>query len=252
MQETGFVKTEINNKIGTITFGHPKSNSLPKHLLIKLEDAINKLAADNNAAVIVLKSEGENTFCAGASFDELKAIGDAETGKDFFMGFARLILAMKKCPKFIITRVQGKAVGGGVGIIAASDYVFGLVTAQVKLSELNLGIGPFVVGPVIQRKTGIAAYSAMSIDTSWYDADWALKHGLFSSVQFVLEDVDKAVNELAEKLAGSSPEAMAILKSLIWQDTEHWDKLLEERAEISGRLILSGFAKNYINSFKNG
>lgn len=251
MDENGFVKTEIAGKIGTITFGHPKSNSLPKHLLMGITNEISKLSGNNEVNVIVLKSFGEGAFCAGASFDELKEINDYETGKDFFMGFARLILAMKDSPKFIITRVQGKAVGGGVGIIAASDYVFALSTASVKLSELNLGIGPFVIGPAVQRKTGTAGFGTLSIDTSWYDSDWAENHGLFSNVLHVLEDVDKAVDELADKLAKSSPEAMANLKSLLWKDAEGWDKLLEERAEISGRLILSDYSKEYIKSFKN-
>lgn len=251
MDENGFVKTDIGNKIGTITFGHSKSNSLPKHLLERIKNEINSMAGNADVNAIILKSSGEGAFCAGASFDELKEINDFESGKEFFMGFARLILAMKNCPKFIITRVQGKAVGGGVGIIAASDYVFALSTASVKLSELNLGIGPFVVGPAIQRKTGVAAFSTLSIDTSWYDSDWAEKNGLFSNILHVLEDVDKAVNDLAVKLANSSPEAMANLKALLWKDTAEWDKLLEERAEISGRLILSGYSKEYIKSFKS-
>ena len=248
----GRVTTSIENKIGTISFFHPKSNSLPGAILTELAETIIKVGKDENAKVIVLKSEREKAFCAGASFDELVAINDFETGKNFFMGFAKVINAMRKCPKFIISRVHGKVVGGGVGVVAASDYSFAVEGASLKLSELALGIGPFVVGPAVERKVGQSAFGEMSIDYDWRDAKWAEAKGLYNKVFSTVEQMDEAVNKLADNMARGSNAAMTELKNVLWQGTENWDNLLEERAEISGRLVLSDFTKKYIQSFKDG
>lgn len=249
--ENGKVDVIINKGIAEVIFFHPKSNSLPGALLRKMADTFNELAENDDVRVIVLKSEGEKAFCAGASFDELLAIQDFETGKKFFMGFALLINAMRKCPKFIIARIHGKAVGGGVGVAAAADYTLATNAASVKLSELVLGIGPFVVGPAVERKIGKSAFTEMSIDYDWYDANWAERKGLFTKVFESVEDLDNAINQTVEKLSKGSLPAMKKLKEVFWQGTENWDELLEQRAEISGELVLSDFTKNYINSFKS-
>jgi len=248
--ENGKVEVKINNGIAEVSFFHPKSNSLPGELLRKIAGKFDELANNEEVKVIVLKSEGEKAFCAGASFDELLAIEDFETGKNFFMGFALLINAMRKCPKFIIARIHGKAVGGGVGVAAAADYSLALNTASVKLSELALGIGPFVVGPAVERKIGKSAFAQMSIDYDWYPAAWAMDKGLFTEIFESVVELDTMVNTLSEKLAAGSLPAMKKLKQVLWQGTENWDELLEQRAEISGELILSDFSKNYINNFK--
>lgn len=249
--ENGFVKTEIKNNIGYINFGHPKSNSLPSTLLAELALKIREMGENEEINVIFLSSEGDKTFCAGASFDELLAIKDFETGKKFFMGFANVINAMRTVPQFVVTRIQGKAVGGGVGIAAASDYAMATSESAIKLSELALGIGPFVVGPAVERKIGKSAFGEMSIDYDWRDAYWAYKKGLFTEVFETVEELDEACSQLVVKLAGSSIEAMRELKKILWEGTENWDTLLEERAEISGNLVLSEFTKNYINGFKS-
>jgi methylglutaconyl-CoA hydratase len=199
----------------------------------------------------VLRSEGEKAFCAGASFDELLAIKDLRSGKEFFMGFAKLINAMRKCPKFIIARVQGKAVGGGVGIAATADYTLAANEASVKLSELMLGLGPFVVGPAIERKIGKTAFITMSIDGEWHDAFWAKQNGLYTKVFANNHDLDEAVSALAKKIAGCNLEAISQMKKVFWEGAENWDELLEQRAEISGKLVLSEFTKNYIKAFKD-
>ncbi len=250
MDNTDYVKVNISNKIAEIVFYHPKSNSLPGNLLRKMVEEFNKISDNDDVNVVVLKSEGVKAFCAGASFDDLLAIKDFESGKKFFIGFALLINAMRKCPKFIIARVQGKTVGGGVGVAAAADYTLALNSASVKLSELALGIGPFVVGPAIERKIGKAAFGAMSIDYDWHDAKWALEKGLYTKTFDTLEELDSAINEISERLSNGSPEAMFQLKKVLWEGTEDWDELLEERPGISGRLVLSGFTKNYIESFR--
>lgn len=237
--------------IGTIEFGHPMSNSLPGKILQKLAETITELGNNPNVKVIILKSSGDKAFCAGASFDELIAIKDLETGKTFFSGFANVINACRKAPKFIIGRVQGKAVGGGVGLAASVDYCFGTVNADVKLSELAVGIGPFVVGPAVERKIGLSAMSELAINaTEWRHADWARKKGLYVDTFETEEEMDHEISKLADRLAKSSPEAMAELKRVFWQGTENWDDLLIERAGISGRLVLSEFTINAINSFK--
>lgn len=247
----GYVRSKIENGIGEIEFYHPASNSLPSTILNDLAQTINDVGMDGRVKVIVLKSGGERAFCAGASFDELIAINDEASGKVFFNGFAKVINAMRKCHKLIVTRVQGKAVGGGVGIIAASDYVIAVESASVKLSELAVGIGPFVVGPAVERKTGTAAFAALTIDAAnWRSADWARKHGLYAELFADIPNVDDAVSRIAGRLAKSNPEAMLQLKKIFWEGTENWDTLLPQRAMISGQLVLSEFTKNAIEAFK--
>lgn len=250
MNPNGDVNISIENQIATIEFYHPMSNALPGQVLRKLTTTIEEAGQNDNIKVIVLKSSGDRAFCAGASFDELISIEDMATGKTFFMGFALVINAMRKCPKFIVCRVQGKAVGGGVGLLSAADYTLATKFASVKLSELALGIGPFVVGPAVERKIGTSAFSQMSIDYDWYDTDWAKEKGFYANVYDSIEELDAAVSDFALKMSQNSPEAMADLKKVTWAGTDDWDSLLESRAEISGRLVLSEFTKNYIKQFK--
>lgn len=250
--EQGHVEYTIaDTGIATLEFGHPMSNSLPGKILQKLADTITELGQNEAVKVIVLKSAGEKAFCAGASFDELISIKDLETGKQFFSGFAKVINACRKAPKFIIGRVQGKAVGGGVGVASAVDYCLATQFAEVKLSELAVGIGPFVVGPAVERKMGLAAMSELAINaTEWRSAQWAQSKGLFTEVYENTQQMDEAVEALANRLANSNPEAMAMLKKVFWQGTDNWDDLLAERAAMSGKLVLSDFTVNAINAFK--
>jgi len=247
----GTIKSVIEHGIGTITFFHPQSNSMPGVQLRNLALEIEKLGNDDNVKVIVLQSEGDKVFCAGASFDELISIKDIDTGLKFFSGFAMVINAMRKAPKFIIARVQGKAVGGGVGIASSADYAFALESASIKLSELAVGIGPFVVGPAVERKVGTSAFCQLTINaTEWQTANWAREKGLYAEIFSSKEEMDKNIQLLATKLASSNPEAMKMLKKIMWQGTEHWDELLIERAGMSGTLVLSEFTVNAINQFK--
>ena len=247
-----FVKLTTANGIGTIEFFHPQSNSLPGHILAALASTITQAGEDDSIKVIILKSGGDRAFCAGASFDELVAIDNEANGKVFFSGFANVINTARKCPKFIIGRVQGKAVGGGVGMASATDYCFATKFASAKLSELAIGIGPFVVGPAVERKIGTSAFAAMTINaTKWFDAEWAREKGLYTEVFESAEQMDEAIEKLATTLSSSNPEAMAGLKKVMWEGTDHWDELLMERAESSGRLVLSDFTRNAINKFKN-
>ncbi|CAN5132130.1 enoyl-CoA hydratase/isomerase family protein [soil metagenome] len=252
MPENGTISHTITNKISTIEFFHPKGNSLPGKLLQEFAANIKEAADSDDSHVIVIKSRGDGAFCAGASFDELLAISDLEEGKRFFMGFANVINAMRRSTKFIIARVHGKVVGGGVGLVACSDYAFAHSSASVKLSELAVGIGPFVVGPAVGRKIGLGAFTAMSVDArSWYTAKWALANNLYSVIYDSLEDMEKAINKLAGELASSNPQAMKELREIQWQGTGHWGSTLEQRAEISGRLVLSEFTREFIREFKN-
>lgn len=240
------------NGVATIEFFHPMSNSLPGQLLSKLTEAINKAGKDDAVRVIILKSSGDRAFCAGASFDELSSIENLEEGKQFFSGFANVINAARKCPKLIIGRVQGKAVGGGVGLASAVDICFATKYASVKLSELAVGIGPFVVGPAVARKIGISAMSMLAINaTEWYTAEWAREKGIYSDIFDSAEEMDEAIKKLSDQLSRSNPEAMVMLKKTFWEGTENWDELLSERAAISGKLVLSDFTRNAIASFKS-
>lgn len=250
-RQQGSVEVSIENKIATIEFFHPSHNSLPGKLLAKLANTITEVGENDAVVVIILKSTGERTFCAGASFDELISIQDFDTGHTFFMGFANVINACRKCPKIIIGRVQGKAVGGGVGVASAVDYCYATKYSAVKLSELAIGIGPFVVGPAVERKLGTSAFSQMAINaTAWYSPEWAQQNGLFADVSETAEEMDTKILLLANTLAKSNPEAQQLLKKVFWEGTENWDTLLAERASMSGRLVLSDFTVNAINSFK--
>jgi methylglutaconyl-CoA hydratase len=246
----GHVRTAIADGIARIEFFHPKSNALPSAILRDLAAAVTAAGADPSARVIVLQSGGTGPFCAGASFDELTAIASPEQGQEFFSGFARVILAMIRAPKFVISRVHGKAAGGAVGLIAASDFSMAVTKASAKLSELAVGIGPFVVGPVIEKKIGLAAFGAMAVDADWRDAAWGERHGLYAKLFNEVTAMDDAVTALATTLAASNPDAMAMLKRVFWAGTEQWDTLLAERAAMSGTLVLSEFTRNAIGAFK--
>lgn len=246
-----YVRTETHNGVTTIEFHHPQSNSLPGKILEQLAYEIHFAGTHSETKVIILKSTGDKAFCAGASFNELVEIKNESEGQKFFSGFAQVINAMRKCPKFIIARVQGKCVGGGVGIAAAADYAIATVAADIKLSELAVGIGPFVVGPAVERKIGTAAFSALAIDAAmWRNSEWAKRKGLFAEVHENIENMDESIERLANTLSHSNPEAMAEMKKMFWHGTEHWDELLKQRAAVSGKLVLSSFSKNAIEKFK--
>ena len=248
-----YVKLEVEKGIGSIEFFHPQSNSLPGSILKQLAETITEAGENDEILVVILRSGGDGAFCAGASFDELLAIEDETQGTQFFSGFANVINTARKCPKFIICRVQGKAVGGGVGMASATDYCFATRDASVKLSELAIGIGPFVVGPPIERKIGSAAFSQLTINaTEWHSAEWGREKGLFSDVYESAEEMDIAIQVLAEKLARSNPDSMKELKQIMWEGTEHWDTLLLERAAMSGARVLSDFTRKTLIRLKKG
>ena len=247
---SGAVTCSITEGIATVSFYHPKSNSLPAALLADIAGRITAAGKHPATRVVVIRSEGMGSFCAGASFDELKQIDSPESGKEFFMGFARVMNAMRKCPKPIVTRVQGKVVGGGVGIVAASDYVLAIHEAPVRLSELAVGIGPFVVGPAIERRIGKSAFAAMALDADWRDANWCVDHGLYTRLCDNLPALDQVLGTLAHRLATFNPDAISRLRATFWEGTDDWDTLLEERASMSGTLVLSDFTRNAIAAFE--
>lgn len=246
-----YVTLTIENEVGFIEFFHPNRNSMPSDVLSLLEQTIIDAGKNEDVKVIVLKSGGDRTFCAGASLNEIIAIENEASGKQFFMGFANVINAMRKCPKLIIGRVQGKSVGGGVGLAAATDYCLATKYASIRLSELSIGIGPFVIEPAVSRKIGVTAMSQMTIDAeTFFSTEFAKDKGLYAEVFETVEDLDEAVKTLAEKLAGYNPEALIEMKKVFWKDTEHWDALLTERAEISGKLVISNFTKKTLKRFR--
>jgi methylglutaconyl-CoA hydratase len=242
----GYVGTDVAGGIATITFFHPKSNSLPGHLLAELAQAVTDAGNNIDARVIVIRSDGDGAFCAGASFAELQGITDSEGGKRFFMGFVNLIIAMIRAPKFVVTRVHGKAVGGGVGIVSASDFAMAAQGASLKLSELAVGLGPFIVGLPIQKKIGTGAFAAMAIDADWRDAEWGYRHGLYAELHSDVAALDAALVKRVETLAASNPGAMAQLKKVFWEGTEDWSRQLDERAGMSGTLVLSDFTSRAV------
>ncbi len=250
MSSDGFVNLTIEDNIARITFFYPKSNSLPGSLLRELKSKIDFVAESNKANVIIIQSEGK-TFCAGASFDELLSLQNFEDSKEFFLGFARVINAMRKSPQIIIAKVHGKTVGGGVGIVAAADYAIASSNVQIRLSELSIGIAPFVIGPAVERKIGKSAFAEMSIDTEWKSADWGVTKGLFNKVTSDNISLTEETDLLAQKLAGYNSKATAELKSALWENTDEWDLVLTARAEKSGELALSDFTREVLSKFKS-
>lgn len=252
--QQGYVRTDIApTGVATISFFHPNHNSLPSRLLTGLVTAFETAGQDPAVKVIVLRSDEHNTFCAGASFDELAAIADFETGQRFFAGFGNVINAMRKCPKIIVGRIHGKAVGGGVGLAAATDYGMASKYASIRLSELAVGFGPFVIGPAVERKVGIGAFSQLTLTPAeWQTGEWAKSKGLFQECFDSVEQLDAYIIHFSQNLCSYSQEALKELKTILWQNTAHWDTLLAERAAISGRLALSDFTKNAIAAFKKG
>lgn len=247
----GHVQSHRQDAVMTIEFGHPAHNSLPAYLLDELVQAIDQASDDDTIKVVVLRSFGDRSFCAGASFQELIAIENEAQGLTFFSGFARVINAMRRCQKLIIARIQGKAVGGGVGIIAAADYALAMETAAVKLSELTIGIGPFVIAPAVERKIGVAGLSALSIDAQGFrSARWAESKGLYTQVFDSVKAMDSSLADLCKDLSAYNIEAMRNLKAVLWEGTEHWDDLLIERAAMSGRLVLSPETKSQLAPYK--
>jgi len=247
----GSLYTYIENYIATIEFSHPSSNSFPSELLKRLTTSLNELSNNDNVRIIILKSEGEKAFCAGASFDELVAISNFEDGKKFFLGFANVINAIRSNSKLVIGRVQGKVVGGGVGLAAACDYCLATEKASIKLSEFTIGIGPFVIEPAVRRKIGLAAFSELTIDaTSWKNAYWAKEKGLYAKIFESIKELDEEVGVLASKLSSYNPEALKAMKKGLWEGADDWNSLLEQKAEISGKLVLSEFTKSALQKFK--
>ena len=250
-RENGSLYTHIENKIATIEFGHPASNSFPSELLERLAKELDKVSENDEVAIVILKSEGERAFCAGASFDELVAIDNLDDGKSFFSGFANVINAMRRCSKLIVGRVQGKTVGGGVGLAAACDYVFATEHASIKLSEFTIGIGPFVIAPAVERKISVSGLAELTLDaTNWKNAYWAKEKGLYGRVFESISDLDTELEIFSEKLASYNPEALKEMKKALWKGTEHWEELLIERAVTSGKLVLSDFTKKALAKFK--
>ena len=247
----GSLFTTIDNKIATVTFGHPSSNSFPRELLDRLTTEFNNLSANPTVSVIVIQSEGSGVFCAGASFDELLAVSNESEGTEFFSGFAHLINAMRLCSKLIVGRIHGKAVGGGVGIASACDYALATKNASIKLSELAIGIGPFVIEPVVSKKIGKTAMTEMTLAAhEWKTADWAVTKGLYANTFETIEALDAAIVDFTDKLASYNPESLAEMKKVLWDGTQEWKTLLLERAAISGRLVLSDFTKKALLQFK--
>lgn len=247
----GFVHKEIKNSIGIVTFFHPKGNSLPEYLLVLLEEAISELSVTDAAKVILLRSEGDGAFCAGASFDELVSLKDFPSAKAFFSGFGKVINAIRKSTKFVVCRVQGKIVGGGLGLVAACDYVVALRSASARLSEFSIAIGPFVISHAVERKIGKSAFTQMTIDTEWYDAQWCYEKGLFNRLFDTNEEMDAFLEKFLATLSQRSSKTQTALKKLFWEGTEDWDSLLDAKAEITANLALDKDAQEIVKSLLN-
>lgn len=242
----GSVSIHVKDKIGIITFGHPKGNSLPGKLLKKIADKLNAFSADEDVDAIFIQSEGEKAFCAGASFEELLKVKTFEDGKRFFSGFADVIIAQLNSPKIIVTRVHGKVVGGGVGIVAASDYVLANKQAGLRLSELELGIGPFVIGPALERKIGKAHYATLAFGTKWMNAQWGQDCGLYNELFPNINELDIGVKNYIKKLRGFNPKAVSELKKTLIDKS--FEKTIREQVALTAKFCCEEFTQEKIQA----
>ena len=246
------VQISTNAGVARIHFAHAKQNAFPATHLKDLKEAFESVSEDKKVHVVILQSDPTKAFCAGASLDQLLAVKTPEEGKAFFMGFADVINAMRRCPQPIIGRIHGKAVGGGVGLIAACDYALATNHAEVKLSEIAIGIGPFVIAPLLLRKIGTAAMSELSLAAhAWKSADWAHAKGLLSELHSDFDSLEEAVKQNAERISAYIPKAVAELKKALWKGTEDWDNLLEHNAAVSGSLVLSDRTQQTLKQLKS-
>lgn len=247
-----FVELKIEKNIGEITFFHPRHNAIPSDLLKQLEASIYEASNDETVKMILIKSAGNRTFCAGADFEELISITSFKVGKAFFNGFGKVINAIRKIDKLVVCRVQGKAVGGGVGLAAACDIAFATRYGSIRLSEISIGIGPFVIAPAVERKIGKNAFALLTLQPmKWMSAQEANENGLYAGVYDDAEAMDEAIDHYLKEMSQYNPEALKEMKRVLWKGTEHWDDLLEDRAALSGRLVLSEFTKQALNKFKH-
>jgi methylglutaconyl-CoA hydratase len=245
------VYTEIKGHTAHIFFSNPPVNALPSSVLTDLQVHLNAAGNREDIRAVVLRSEGR-TFCAGASFDELITLNDYDTAKAFFMGFGKVILAMRSLPKPVIVRIQGKTVGGGLGIVAAGDLAIATEAAAFKLSELSIGIGPYVIAPAIIRKTGIGFFQQMSFQPwRWFSAFDALKAGLLTHVTESEGRMDELIDEIVSAYGKYDAAAVAFLKNEVWHDTQDWEQLLEKQAEKSASLLLRESTKSLLSEIKN-
>lgn len=247
----GNVQLEKNKKIGRIKFFHPKGNSLPSNLLDELVQAFEKSEKDPDIRVIVLESKG-NSFCAGASLKELKKLKNIDETTSFFMGFADLLNTIRKMSKFVLAKVHGKVVGGGVGLVAVCDYAFATNAALIKLSELSIGLGPYVIEPAVSRKIGTTAFTQLSLDSAeWKSAQWGLENGLYAKCVTDKKALDQTVINNAERLSNYDQQSLRHLRKLHWKDTNNWESLLPKNAKITAKLALSDFTQNKIKLLLN-
>ena len=247
-----YVYTSVENNVAIIEFSSEQANALSMDLLHRLAKELDVASVNDSVKVVLLKSAGEKTFCAGAFFDELVKVDSLESGKVFFSGFASVLNAIRNCSKPVIGRAQGKAVGGGVGILATCDYVFATEQASIRLPELSIGIGPFVIAPAVERKIGIGALSELSFSPDqWKNAYWAQQKGLIARVYETAKEMDEAIDHFLVTLLKSNPQALSEMKRVTWQHTEHWERELIDNAAISGRLVLSEQTRLMLEKLKN-
>jgi methylglutaconyl-CoA hydratase len=245
-QNTGFINYNIKDSVLHLEFGHPLGNSLPSNLLSGLKNSITTASTDDSIKVILLKSSG-NSFCGGASFNELVKIDNLEDATEFFMGFANLMLAIKECPKPVVAKVHGKSVGGGLGIIAASDWAIGTEKSSIRLSEISIGIGPFTIGPVLVRKIGVGNFQRLSLSADWIDSNWGLNSGLFQEIcnSDALETVTESRIEHFKKL---DPISFAENKKLMWSFSDITEDSLRVKASNVSKLLLNQNTQSILKS----
>lgn len=250
--QNGSLHSRISKGIATIEFGHPKANSLTSALLEGLMQEFNSLSENDKVSLILLKSKGEGAFCAGASFDELLQIDNLTDATHFFNGFANVFLAMRNCKKPIVGQIQGKATGGGVGLIAACDYTLATENAWIRLPELAIGIAPFVIAPVLIRKIGTTALNEMYMTPNlWKESHWAQRYNLYTQVLKNIKELNEQTAHFTENLAKINSNVLAEMKQITWKNTENWSEELHKNATLSAKFLLSEETKSILMNFKN-
>lgn len=232
--------------IHTIDLARPDArNALSRELISALADAVDSVAHDPTARVLILGGEGKS-FCAGM---DLKAVADDPVAMgDMLRALSRASRAIRRLPIPTIARVQGAAIGGGCGLMVVCDFAVTHAEAKLGYPEVDLGICPAVVAPWLMKKIGTGAARAMLLAGGTMSGDEGFHRGLATHLVTESELVTTA-QTLAERLAKGGPIALAA--------TKHWlneldgsldDAIADEAAEISARIIAGAEAQSRLRA----
>ena len=215
MNETCLL-VDRNNAIATVTLNRPQvHNAFDETLIADVTACFARLSEDAEVRAIVLRGAGES-FCAGADLHWMGRMAgySQEENRADADALQRMFDVIATCPKPTIARVQGGAIGGGVGLVAVCDVVIAAPEAKFALSEVRLGLVPAVIAPYVLQKIGMGAARALFVTGERFNAEEALRIGLVQQVVAAIE-LDAAIQKKLEWILHAGPNAIAAAKRLL-------------------------------------